>query len=292
MKNTKRALVTLVLLATMATAAAGGDAPCEILGMLGMTPVTEASCAAIWLPVPGGAAIAGLRWYNNDDQVVFPRILVASGDAGTPVDPSAAIEVATGVQGPAQGWAEVQFSEPYACGGDGLYCLIMLPADSQYTGEGHGGGPAFGYTADPCGHVGWLGGAEGSWLRLVGSISLAIEPMLVAADPDMVVLKSLQAAPVAPTSGLPVLHGSRPNPFNPQAMLEYSLPRGMPVELVIYDLRGHLVRRLVSGFVDAGQHTVTWQGENEAGRQVASGVYVARFQAGSVVQSHRLLLVK
>jgi hypothetical protein len=167
----------------------------------------------------------------------------------------------------------------------------MLPVGSEYTAAGTGGGAAFGYTADPCGHQGWLGGAEGSWLKIDGAIGLAIEPVLVDAGPGMAVLKNMQGA-VGPVETAPMLLGARPNPFNPQTELQYSVPRAMPVELVIYDVRGKLVRRLVTGEQPAGTHTAIWRGEDESGRRAASGVYLVRFRAGSVVQSQRLLLVK
>ena len=66
----------------------------------------------------------------------------------------------------------------------------------------------------------------------------------------------------------------------------------MTVELSIYDVRGQLVRRLVDGRREAGTHSVTWFGTSEDGRRVASGVYLAQFKAGQVVQTQRLMLVK
>ena len=107
----------------------------------------------------------------------------------------------------------------------------------------------------------------------------------------MAVLKSLQGGP-GPVAAAPMLLGARPNPFNPQTELHYSLPQAMTAELVIYDVRGKLVRRLVTGQQPAGSHAAVWQGENESGQRVASGVYLVRFRAGPVVQSQRLLLLK
>ena len=83
-----------------------------------------------------------------------------------------------------------------------------------------------------------------------------------------------------------------PKPFNPQTVLEYSLPQAMSAELAIYDVRGQLVRRLVSGHQAVGTHSVTWIGTDDNGRRASSGVYLARFVAGSVVQTQRLVLVK
>jgi len=291
MNKELRVYMALALLLNCAAVALADDIPCEIPGMLGLTPVTENSCAAIWLPVPEGNAIAGVRWYNNDDLTVFPQVLVASGAADELLDRTEAHVAAENVQGPAEGWGQVMFDQPYACQSEGLYVVFMMPEGSEYEGLGTGGGAAFGYTDGECGHLAWLGGDDNSWIRIAGAIGLAIDPVLVDANGDMVLLKSM-----GPGGGVvqavPTLVGARPNPFNPQTVLEYSVPQAMNVELRIYDVRGQLVRDLVSGFQEAGSHTVSWQGKDDSGRQMSSGVYLARFVAGNVAQSQRLLLVK
>jgi hypothetical protein len=120
---------------------------------------------------------------------------------------------------------------------------------------------------------------------------LAIEPIIVDADPDAIVMKSM-SGDGRPLPGEATLLGGFPNPFNPQTVLQYSLPQPAHVELSIYDLRGKLVRALVSGHEEAGQHSVTWRGDDATGRRMSSGVYFAHFRTGSVVQSHRLTLIK
>ncbi|MBD3222323.1 DUF2271 domain-containing protein [bacterium] len=65
------------------------------------------------------------------------------------------------------------------------------------------------------------------------------------------------------------------------------------VRLRVHDLRGRLVRTLVSGEQrSAGQHQVIWRGTDDAGRQVASGTYLYRLEAGGEVQSRRMVLLK
>jgi hypothetical protein len=290
MRDTTRILAILMVAVLGAVTLPTGSARAEIAGMVGVSPVTENSCAAIWLPVPEGQAVSGVRWYNNDDQVVFPRVLLASGAADAMVDLDEAVEVATGVQGVAEGWSEIAFDQPYGCHSEGLYCVFMLPEGSEYQAAGSGGGAAFGYVADADGHLGWLGGDDESWLRISAPFGLAIEPTLVPVQDGTVLMKSLAGGQAA--SAAPMLLGSRPNPFNPQTTLEYSLPAAMAVDLSIYDVRGQLVRRLVAGEQAAGRHTATWLGEDDEGRRQASGVYLVRFAAGDVRQTHRLVLVK
>ncbi|MFT5373622.1 MAG: PKD repeat protein [Candidatus Latescibacterota bacterium] len=64
-----------------------------------------------------------------------------------------------------------------------------------------------------------------------------------------------------------------PNPFNPQTQIRFQLPVAGPVSLQIYDVLGQVVQTLVAGELPAGVHRVEWDGHNERGRGVASGVY-------------------
>jgi len=83
-----------------------------------------------------------------------------------------------------------------------------------------------------------------------------------------------------------------PNPFNPVTTIQYRIPDRAPVELVIYDLSGKRLRTLVKATQEQGIRTVTWDGRNEQGGVMATGVYVYRLQAGSYVQSKKMILLK
>ncbi|RKZ06028.1 hypothetical protein DRQ32_11680 [bacterium] len=85
---------------------------------------------------------------------------------------------------------------------------------------------------------------------------------------------------------------SLPNPFNPRVTLSYSLSTASTVELRVYDVRGRVVKTLISGRQTAGDHSTTWSGKDDAGRAVASGVYFARFEGDGVIQSQRMVLLK
>ena len=78
-----------------------------------------------------------------------------------------------------------------------------------------------------------------------------------------------------------------PNPFNPETLIEYALPRSGDVSLVVYDLRGEEVARLLSGTMPAGNHRVSWDASS-----MASGVYLYRLQAGGFVQTRKMLMLK
>jgi FlgD Ig-like domain len=97
-------------------------------------------------------------------------------------------------------------------------------------------------------------------------------------------------------SGAPrtfALHGNVPNPFNPTTVIRYDVPEGGGVvSLTVYDVAGRLVRTLAEGVPGAGEKSVTWNGLDDAGRPVASGVYFYRMQAGSFVQTRKMVLLK
>jgi len=95
--------------------------------------------------------------------------------------------------------------------------------------------------------------------------------------------------------GLPsktVLHQNTPNPFNPATVIRYDLARASDVTLRIYDLRGALVRNLEEVSRPAGRYEVGWNGENERGELVASGVYFYELRAGAFRQTKKMVLLK
>ena len=88
------------------------------------------------------------------------------------------------------------------------------------------------------------------------------------------------------------LAGVHPNPFNPQATISYDLAVAAVVELEIFDVKGALVRRLVSESMPAGRHAAVWNGKDDSGARVASGAYLARFNAGAYRDVRKLVMVK
>ena len=88
------------------------------------------------------------------------------------------------------------------------------------------------------------------------------------------------------------LSQNHPNPFNPATTIEYGLASSSRVAIGIYDVKGHLVRTLVDQTIPAGWHTTEWNGRDQAGNPVASGVYLYRMVAGSFVQTRKLVLLK
>ena len=100
----------------------------------------------------------------------------------------------------------------------------------------------------------------------------------------------------APPAALRIA-GNVPNPFNPTTTLQLEVPfqqGGGPlgVELVVFDAQGRPVRRLWRGDLSAGHHAVTWDGRDDDGHPVASGVYIARATASGLRATSKLTLVR
>lgn len=83
-----------------------------------------------------------------------------------------------------------------------------------------------------------------------------------------------------------------PNPFNPETTIQYRPAEAGDVHLSIYNTNGQLVRTLVSGFRTADTHSVIWDGRDDSGRIVGSGIYLYRLKNGDHVLTHRMLLMK
>jgi hypothetical protein len=97
-----------------------------------------------------------------------------------------------------------------------------------------------------------------------------------------------------------------PNPFNPSTVISFEVPGtafddsggGMrsaevvPMELAIYDVNGRLVRVLIYGLMTPGPHRVTWNGVNEQGMKVSSGIYFCRMKSAGLIQTRKMVLLR
>ena len=88
------------------------------------------------------------------------------------------------------------------------------------------------------------------------------------------------------------LEQNHPNPFNPSTTIRYRLPAAAQVDLRVFDALGRPVRHLVEGRQEAGVYTAVWDGADDRGGQLASGVYFYRLSAGQHSQTRRLVLLR
>jgi hypothetical protein len=83
-----------------------------------------------------------------------------------------------------------------------------------------------------------------------------------------------------------------PNPFNPETTISYDLAGDVDVRLEVYNVMGQLVQTLVNNHQNAGRYRIVWAGDDASGRQVASGIYFYRLQAGDFSHVRKLMLLK
>lgn len=88
------------------------------------------------------------------------------------------------------------------------------------------------------------------------------------------------------------LSPNTPNPFNPSTTIGYALDEARPVRLAVYDQAGRLVNELVSGAGEPGRHSIVWDGRDGSGRDVGSGVYFYRLDAGPVTETRKMVLIR
>jgi hypothetical protein len=88
------------------------------------------------------------------------------------------------------------------------------------------------------------------------------------------------------------LHPNYPNPFNPTTTIKYDIPREARVLLKIYNIRGQEVRTLVDSKVSTGSHRVVWNGTNNHGEPVTSGIYIYKMKAGNYSTVKKMIFIK
>lgn len=88
------------------------------------------------------------------------------------------------------------------------------------------------------------------------------------------------------------LEQNYPNPFNPETEIPFQLPKESHVVLKIFNIRGQLIRTLVHADYTPGFYSVRWDGKDNNGISVSSGLYFYRFQAGNFVQVKKMTFLK
>jgi pullulanase len=127
------------------------------------------------------------------------------------------------------------------------------------------------------------GGQHNEWYwaqRFPVTLQFLFPPMPASGVPESVAHSSLTVRP------------SVPNPFNPRTTLAFDLPDPADVRLTIYDVAGRQVRGLLDDRLPAGFHEVVWNGRDDAGRELPSGVYMAAIHAGPRKATWRMVLVR
>lgn len=117
------------------------------------------------------------------------------------------------------------------------------------------------------------------WVELGNGLLVLTAPVGIAGETEVI-----------PTEF--ALEQNFPNPFNPTTTIKYALKENADVVLKIYNVLGQLVKTLVNEKQTAGFKTANWDGTNEVGVKVASGIYIYRIEANDFVQSRKMILMK
>jgi hypothetical protein len=83
-----------------------------------------------------------------------------------------------------------------------------------------------------------------------------------------------------------------PNPFNPSTTIEYEVSAAGNVELVVYDITGSLIKKLVNDYSQPGQYKIVWDGKNNSGQKVGSGTYFYQIKVNDQVMSKKMIMLK
>jgi hypothetical protein len=169
----------------------------------------------------------------------------------------------------------------------------MLLTRQITSGPTHGGG-------DQKAAFFGLGGAGGAKVRVIWPSGVIQNLGIVSANQRLHLVEPGAAEAPATTEEKPqgtVVEPNFPNPFNPETWIPYQLAEAALVRLSIYDIKGAHVKTIEVGHQAAGVYrskakAIYWDGRNEQGERVASGVYFYRFQAGDYSATRRMLILK
>jgi len=161
---------------------------------------------------------------------------------------------------------------------------ILYGTEQSFEDPGFCGAVA----CDPSGTIG------GNFTIEVGSPADSLNSpcnQLIGADPAVCEPSiGVDDSPTAPANT--ALWPNVPNPFNPSTIIRFDVAVAGRVTLGIYNVHGQLVRTLVDAWLPASSRSLHWNGTDDRGRRVASGIYFARLHAGDIVETRKMVLLK
>ena len=182
-----------------------------------------------------------------------------------------------------------------------LLCALILPSVLRGSPGGEDGGPPttaqHAIRSSVIGIAGTPGSAGG--LRSNGTLG---QPAIGISEAGNQTLSAgfwrswlgwIVGAPgPVPPSFVTLLNANRPNPFGTETVVSYSLAEAGRVSVSVYDIGGRRVRTLVADHKHAGRHSLTWDGRNDAGLRVSSGIYFCRLQTQDHLSMNKMLILK
>ena len=176
---------------------------------------------------------------------------------------------------------------PFTLTEGGLFAA-KIDASGNWLWAVQGGGTGYSIAMDQAGNA-YLTGS------FSGSASFGPYTITSSGYDDIFVAKLSPGTPVEDELNPPVapfVLSARPNPFNPETTIAYTLPSAGSVFLEIYNSRGQIVRSLLQEEQPAGEHSLIWNGKDDFGNSVASGLYLCRIDCNGKHETRKMLLIK
>jgi hypothetical protein len=130
-------------------------------------------------------------------------------------------------------------------------------------------------------YIMWADGRSSGKTEILGLYAQKLSSSVSVSDNNTPSLSSIE------------LKQNHPNPFNPQTTISFTLKNNSPaLELKIYNLKGQMVKNLMSGSMNRGSYNLVWDGKDDAGNNVSSGVYFYRLSDGKSTQQRKMVLMK
>lgn len=269
---------------------------------------TAAACGGLYVTDPGSLSLTNSLFHHNNGTIYIGAFTAknasgimqnntladnqaANGGAGAHLD-SSPLTVSNNIS--AFNTGGTSLANGFSVGG----ALPTFTCNDVYGNDG----PAYSGVDDPTGTAGNIA-LDPNFCPLEGSEYSLLDPSpcqdYYTGSCGLIGALEVGCVPVGVDDGVPGsapltfrVDPNYPNPFNPATVIRFTLPEAGRTSVRIYDLAGRLVRTLVDEQLAAKAHQATWNGKDDAGRPVSSGVYFYRVESGEHVFASRMALIR
>ena len=242
-----------------------------------------------WEPSSIFHAIAGMEYSFQDSIVVAHEIEDINQDGDTADGLTLSI---SNVQGSIEGsnltWLPIIDESPK---GYHVNSIAIEPDGALWVGSNYGGGLHRYENGTWTSYI----TEDGLASNIVNDVAIAPDGTVWAATDDGISKFVPSTTIVENDIDTPsefAVTGNFPNPFNPETSIQFTLPENGMVNLAVYNIMGQKVRELIADRMQAGTHSVIWDGKDDMGNIVSSGIYLSRLISGEHVAANRMLLLK